>query len=138
MRILGVVYVPRIFLSAEFASPEFAFLSSQLASHLLFHSTLHSSGPLFEKVSIYSTPPSINIQYDMASENRKDDETEIEHVSGAPAPQFDPSQEKVNVQRGDDALKFTVETGSISWTPKEESRVLRKIDMRLMPLVSPW
>ena len=39
-------------------------------------------------------------------------------------------------RRADDAKKFLDSSDAITWTDVEERRVLRKIDMRILPLVS--
>lgn len=72
----------------------------------------------------------------MATENAKADIANIENVTSASEPHFDPTLEKINVKQGDDALQFTIENGSINWTKEDERAVLWKIDLRLVPLVS--
>lgn len=72
----------------------------------------------------------------MSTDNTKSDVVNVENVTSAGEPHFDPSLEKLNVKEGDDALRFTIENGSINWTNEEERVVLSKIDLRLMPLVS--
>ena len=63
----------------------------------------------------------------------KSDIRTIENVTSASEPHFDPRLEKVNVRDRDDALRFTIENGPVTWADGEEHAVLRKIDMRLLP-----
>ena len=72
----------------------------------------------------------------MSAENIKADVANIENITSASEPHFDPTLEKLNAQQGDDALQFTIENGAINWTKEEELAVLWKIDLRLVPLVS--
>lgn len=44
--------------------------------------------------------------------------------------------EKKPIKGVDDALQFAAEHGSDEWSEEEERKVLRKIDYRLIPLVS--
>ena len=44
--------------------------------------------------------------------------------------------EEIVIKRADDALDFAANAEDITWTPQEENRVRRKIDMSILPLVS--
>lgn len=56
-------------------------------------------------------------------------ESEVQSASAAP--------EKTPMKGVDDALHYASTRGAVAeWTPEEERRVLRKIDSRLLPMVS--
>ena len=72
----------------------------------------------------------------MSTEATKPDVVNIENATNPCKPHFDTNLEKLSIKQGDDALQFTIENGSISWTKEEERAVLWKIDLRLLTLVS--
>lgn len=62
-------------------------------------------------------------------------QAQMEHIEKLESHRYiEPTKTALN--RGtDDALNFTATHEDITWTPDEERRLLRKLDMRIIPLV---
>jgi hypothetical protein len=61
---------------------------------------------------------------------------EITIVETATTSSGEQHEEKIVIKRADDAFQFAADAEEISWTPAEERRVVRKIDVVILPLVS--
>jgi MFS transporter, ACS family, DAL5 transporter family protein len=68
--------------------------------------------------------------------DKRDEDPTFEQVDTVQSQAFDFEEKRVNVNGVDDALLFTVDREPISWTAEEERKLLWKIDLRLIPLVS--
>ena len=68
--------------------------------------------------------------------DKQEDAPASEQIDTAASQNFDFEEGKLNLKGVDDALRFTADRVPISWTAEEERRLLWKIDLRLIPLVS--
>ncbi|KAF1823031.1 MFS general substrate transporter [Dissoconium aciculare CBS 342.82] len=60
---------------------------------------------------------------------------EITIVETATTSSGEQHEEKIVIKRADDAFQFAADAEEISWTPAEERRVVRKIDVVILPLL---
>lgn len=73
----------------------------------------------------------------MSDLTQKDREAvNVEHISHSSPVNYDLEDKKMATKGIDDALLFSVNNEEITWTAEEERRLLLKIDLRLIPLVS--
>lgn len=68
--------------------------------------------------------------------DKQEDAPAFEQIDTAAGQNFDFEAEKLNLKGVDDAFRFTADRAPISWTAEEERKLLWKIDLRLIPLVS--
>lgn len=68
--------------------------------------------------------------------DKQEDAPAFQQIDSAQSQNFDFDETKLNLKGVDDALRFAVDRDPITWTAEEERRLLWKIDLRLIPLVS--